>query len=412
VNYRVEFNKESLKGIIKVPASKSIANRLLIIQALCKEKFNIYNLSDSEDTVVLQRGLSSTSDIIDIGHAGTSMRFLTSYFSSQPCNKMLTGSARMKERPIGNLVEALQCLGADIEYTEKIGYPPLQIKGKQLVGKRIAIDGSISSQFISALLMVGSTFKGGLELELEKNVISSSYIEMTISIMKLAGVLVRKQDNLLIVPEATYKMDDFTVEGDWSGVSYWYQIAALARKSEIAITSLHKESLQGDARCVEVFKHIGIDTAYNKEGITLSKSTEIPAHFEFDFIENPDIVQTLAVTCVMLGISFKFTGTQSLRIKETDRISALQNELSKFGATLNYTDNGTLSWDGKRTSLDAIKEPIRIPTYHDHRMAMAFAPIALMGIPVIIENADVVRKSYPAFWTDLKVVGFTLTECE
>lgn len=412
MNYKVEFKGECLKGTIKVPASKSIANRLLIIQALCKEKINISNLSDSEDTVVLQRGLASDTDIINIGHAGTSMRFLTAYFASQPCNKILTGSDRMKERPIGNLVEALQGLGADIDYAEKKGYPPLQIKGKQLTGKRIAIDSSISSQFISALLMVGPTFKGGLELELEKNVISSSYIEMTISIMKLAGVQVKKQDNLLIVPEAAYKMDDYTVEGDWSGVSYWYQIAALTKKSDITITSLHKESLQGDARCAEVFKHVGIDTAYNKEGIALSKATDIPAHFEFDFIENPDIVQTLAVTCVMLGISFKFTGTQSLRIKETDRIAALQNELGKFGAVLNYTDNGALSWDGKRTSLDAIKEPIRIPTYHDHRMAMAFAPIALMGIPVIIENADVVRKSYPAFWTDLKAVGFSLTECE
>lgn len=403
MQYRISAPKGNIEGTLKVPASKSISNRLLIIQALCSEKFEIKNLSDSEDTKVLLKALQSNDPIADIGHAGTSMRFLTAYFSSKPGEKILTGSARMKERPIGNLVSALRQLGAEIDYMEKEGCPPLRIIGKQLVGGNVKIDSSVSSQFISALLLSSPGFKNGIELELENKVISSSYIEMTLKMMEHAGVVAEKKDNKIIVKPQQYKAKDITVEGDWSGVSYWYEMAALAEKAEIFIASLQEKSFQGDAYCAEIFKHLAVNTEYLKDGIKISKKGLLPSRFDFDFIENPDLVQTVAVTCVMLNIPFRFTGTQSLRIKETDRIAALQNELAKFGAILIY-ENGILEWDGQ-------KEPYSndiqvISTYHDHRMALAFAPISLIEKNIIIDDPEVVIKSYPAFWNDIKSMGF------
>jgi 3-phosphoshikimate 1-carboxyvinyltransferase len=408
MNYKISCNINILKGELKVPASKSISNRLLIIQALCNPKFNIYNLSDSDDTKVLQKALTSDTTVADIGHAGTSMRFLTAFFASQQGERTLTGSTRMKERPIGKLVDALRKLGADIECTEKDGFPPLFIKGKQLDGGKVAIDSSVSSQFISALLLSSPTFKNGLELELENKVISSSYIEMTVKMMQHAGVRVEKKGTMLVVKPQKYIGADYTIEGDWSGVSYWYEVAVLAKEAEIFIHSLQQNSVQGDAHCAEIFKQLGITTEYKPEGILIKKTRNLPSHFNYDFIENPDLVQTLVVTCVMLNIPFKFIGTQSLRIKETDRIAALQNELSKFGATLKYSDNGTFEWDGKLNKVtDSI---ISIATYDDHRMALAFAPIAITGEQLIIENQEVISKSYPGFWDDLKLMGYGIEE--
>ena len=408
MNYRVSGKLSNIEGMITVPASKSISNRLLIIQALCNNKFNISNLSTSEDTRVLVNALQSPNKIADIGHAGTSMRFLTAFYASNEGEKILTGSDRMKERPIGNLVNALKKLGAEIEYTEKEGFPPLLIKGKQLNGGSVNIDSSVSSQFISALLLSSPTFKNGLELELENKVISSSYIEMTLKLMAFANVKVEKQNNKLIVRPQNYSASDIEVEGDWSGVSYWYQIAALASKARIEIKSLKENSLQGDAQCAAIFAKLNIKTEYLKEGIRIYKEGTLPEHFDFDFLENPDLVQTLAVTCVMLKIPFQFTGTQSLRIKETDRILALQNELGKFGVLLKYTNDGTLSWDG--TFPGEIQNTPIISTYHDHRMALAFAPIAATGNDIIINDPGVVIKSYPSFWEDLKKLGFEIIE--
>ena len=405
--YRVSKKNATIKGRIKVPASKSISNRLLIIQAICPERFEIFNLSDSEDTKVLQKALKNTETIADIGHAGTSMRFLTSFFASHEGEKILTGSNRMKERPIGKLVDALLDLGADVEYLEKKGFPPLQIKGKKLKGGKISIDSSVSSQFTSALLLSSPEFHQGLELELENKVVSSSYIEMTLKIMEHSGVCVEKKNNTIIVKPQTYKAKDITVEGDWSGVSYWYEMAAFAESADIFIESLQEKSFQGDAFCAEIFKHLAIKTEYFPTGIRIYKEGNFPKRFDFDFLENPDLVQTLAVTCVMLNIAFRFTGTQSLRIKETDRIVALQNELSKFGATLTYND-GTLEWNGVKLAISAAI-PI-IATYHDHRMALAFAPVAILGKDIIIDHPDVVIKSYPAFWNDLKMVDFKIEE--
>lgn len=408
MQYKVSKHSRKLRGELKVASSKSISNRLLIIRALSEKPFQLLNLSESEDTRVLQQALEGRQAVVDIGHAGTAMRFLTAYFANADRDVVLTGSERMKQRPIGNLVKALQDLGADIKYLEKEGYPPLYIRGKQLEGGHVKIDGSTSSQFISALLMVAPTFKNGLDIELENQVISLDYIQMTIKIMEQAGVKVEKNDRRLSVKPQSYYAQDMFVEGDWSGVSYWYEAAALSEEAEIQVLTLQQESVQGDARCAEIFRHLGIQTSFTDEGIVIQRKENPPARFDYNFINNPDLVQTVAVTCVMLGVPFRFEGTQSLRIKETDRILALQNELKKFGAVLHYSDDGTLEWDGSihKTS----NEPVVILTYNDHRMAMAFAPVAIKGTPIYIDNPKVVAKSYPNFWNDIQVLGYNIKE--
>lgn len=408
MQYKVTRNNKQLRGELKVVSSKSISNRLLIIRALSEKPFQLFNLSESEDTRVLQQALESSQAVVDIGHAGTAMRFLTAYFANSDRDVVLTGSERMKQRPIGNLVKALQDLGADIKYLEKEGFPPLYIHGRRLEGGQVKIDGSISSQFISALLMVAPTFKKGLVLELENQIISSDYIQMTIKIMEQAGVKVEKNERFLRVDPQTYHAQDVIVEGDWSGVSYWYEATALAESAEVQVLTLQQNSVQGDARCTEIFEHLGVETTFTDEGIILRKMGNPPARFDYDFINNPDLVQTVAVTCVMLGLPFRFQGTQSLRIKETDRILALQNELKKFGAILRYSDEGILEWDGKLHETSA--NPIVISTYNDHRMAMAFAPVAIKGFPIWIDNPKVVAKSYPNFWNDLQILGYKIEE--
>jgi 3-phosphoshikimate 1-carboxyvinyltransferase len=408
MNYLIKSKKGILKGEVTVPSSKSISNRLLIIQALCNEKFSIQNISPSDDTKVLIQALSGKSDIIDIGHAGTSMRFLTAYFASQPGRIVLTGSERMKNRPIGNLVEALQKLGATINYLEKKGYPPLEIIGKQIEGGKTAIDGSVSSQFISALLLSAPSFKNGLSVELENNVISSSYINLTLQLMEYFGVKQAISGNIIKIEPQKYKPLPISVEGDWSSASYWYEMAAFANETEIFIHSLQQNSFQGDSRVAEIFKQLGINTEYFENGIKLTKTGNVITYLEHDFIETPDLVQTLAVTCVMLNVPFRFTGTQSLRIKETDRIKALQNELVKFGVNLDYASNGTLAWDGRTEKVNVNK--FFIETYDDHRMALAFAPVVLLNYDVEIQNSKVVTKSYPTFWDDLKKFEFNIEE--
>jgi 3-phosphoshikimate 1-carboxyvinyltransferase len=333
------------------------------------------------------------------------MRFLTTFFASTEGEKILTGSHRMKERPIGNLVEALKKLGAEINYLEKEGFPPLIIKGKQLNGGKVSIDSSISSQFISSLLLSAPTFKNGLELELENKAISSSYIDLTLKLMEQMSVVVEKHKNYLKVLPQKYNPCNIKVEGDWSGVSYWYETVAFSPDADIFIYDLKKNSLQGDSRCAEIFKYFGIETEFKSDGIRIFNNGKAPARFDFNFLENPDLTQTMAVTCVMLNIPFCFTGTQSLRIKETDRIAALQNELKKFGAELKYKEGGILEWDG---ILKGHAKKLTISTYQDHRMALAFAPVSILGKEIEIENPGVVSKSYPGFWNDLKKMGFEI----
>ncbi len=406
MKYKITKIGSKIKGAVRIPASKSISNRLLIIRALTEGGFEIDNLSDSEDTKVLLAALESDASIINIGHAGTAMRFLTALYSVLPGERVLTGSDRMTKRPIGNLVEALNNLGAKISYEESEGFPPLRIKGTKICRDIVKIDGSISSQFISALLMIAPVLENGLELHLSNQVISSSYIEMTLRLIHEFGIEFSKNENVIIIAPQKYKPESIRVEGDWSGASYWYQLAALSDYAEIEIPDLYKNSLQGDSAIACLFEPFGIKTKYTKSGIILHSDKVKTEFYEADFINNPDMVQTFAVTCVLLDIPFRFTGTQSLRIKETDRILALQNELIKFGATLNYDGNGTLTWNGKKV-INHFHD-ISISTYEDHRMALAFASAAIKFPGICIEDPNVVIKSYPNYWEELKQLGFEI----
>jgi len=408
MTFKVSFRKNKLEGQIRMPSSKSLSNRLLIIRALSKNSFQIENLSDSDDTRLLEAALASKSQTVDIHHAGTAMRFLTAYFAATGKEVVLTGSERMRNRPIAKLIDALRMMGAEIRYIEKDGFPPLHIKGNPLQGGKVKIDPSISSQYVSALLMVAPILPQGLVLELSDKVISSSYVTMTETIMQQYGVKVEHEPGIIRIAHQTYHGQDVSVEGDWSGVSYWYQMAAFAREVDLFIDIFSEDSLQGDARVAELFTKLGVKTAFTANGIHLTKEGRLPERFDFNFIENPDLVQTFAVTLVMLGIPFRFEGCQTLKIKETDRIIALQNELFKFGAQLDYSDNGILSWNGNRR--ENCLQCVSIPTYQDHRMAMAFAPIGMCGDPVIIQNPEVVAKSYPSYWDDLEKVGFEIEE--
>jgi 3-phosphoshikimate 1-carboxyvinyltransferase len=410
MQYRIVCPKTEVKGRVKLPSSKSISNRLLIIRALTGGRMQIHNLSESEDTRVMVEAFSLNNPVINIGHAGTAMRFLTAYLTICPGKWILTGSERMKNRPIGKLVEALRHLGAKIEYTEKQGYPPLKIKGGVLKGGGVEIDGSVSSQYISALLMIAPMFPRGLKLELQNEIISSSYINLTLGLMNKCGIQAKWIKNIIEIPHQKYIPVDITVEADWSAASYWYEIAILAEKAEILIEGLEKDSLQGDAAILPLFESLGVSTEFKNEGAILRKTSTTAGSFEYNFIDNPDMVQTFAVTLSLLGIPFNITGSQSLKIKETDRITALQNELSKLGVKLDYKDPGILSWHGTDT-LKLNQIPV-FPTYQDHRMAMALAPVCLRTGEVIIEDPEVVVKSYPSYWEEIKKLGFNVISSE
>lgn len=405
---QVPTNQNTISARINLPASKSISNRVLIINALCYNPYPVKNLSDSDDTRVLQQALFSNQNKFDIGHAGTAMRFLTAFLSKIVGEWEITGSERMKQRPIGILVDALSQLGARIEYLEKKGFPPLKIFGSHLKGKTLELDGSISSQYISALLMIAPTIENGLTLKLKGDITSRSYIELTLKLMARFGIQYKWDGNTITVPEQTYLPGEFTVEADWSGASYWYQILALAEKGEVLLENLQLESLQGDANIAGWFEQFGVISQQKKEGVQLLKTANIqPEKLKLDFIENPDVAQTFACLCVAKQIPFHFFGLKTLKIKETDRIFALQNELTKFGAVLTEPAEGELVWDGTLEPSKSEKLPL-IKTYHDHRMALAFAPMAMTGQKLEIEDPMVVTKSYPAFWEDLKKAGFEI----
>jgi 3-phosphoshikimate 1-carboxyvinyltransferase len=412
MKYRVTANKSVISGKINLPASKSISNRVLIINALCYNPYPVKNLSDSDDTRVLQDALFSNQNKFDIGHAGTAMRFLTAFLSKIVGEWEITGSERMKQRPIKILVDALNKLGAHIEYLNKEGFPPLKIFGSHLKGKTLELDGSISSQYISALLMIAPTIENGLVLKLKGDITSRSYIELTLKLIARFGIQYNWEGNSITVPEQNYLPGEFTVEADWSGASYWYQLLALAEKGEVFLENLQLDSLQGDANIATWFEQFGVFSEQKKEGVLLKKTKSVqPEKLTLDFIENPDVAQTFACLCVAKKVPFHFSGLKTLKIKETDRIAALQNELAKFGATLTEPAEGDLAWDGKINSSKAEKMPL-IKTYHDHRMALAFAPMALAGYKLEIDDPMVVTKSYPTFWEDLKKVGFEVNEIQ
>jgi 3-phosphoshikimate 1-carboxyvinyltransferase len=315
----------------------------------------------------------------------------------------------MKQRPIKVLVDALNSLGAKIEYSEKEGFPPLKIYGSSLQGGEIDLDGSISSQYISALLMIAPTMEKGLKINLTGEIISKPYIRMTLKLMEEFGVKSTWTGNTIEIPAQQYRPKRFKVESDWSGASYWYETAALSDDADIKLTGLYPESSQGDAEIARIFENLGIQTTFSPEGVRLQKTNRVCNKLEYNFVEQPDLAQTVVVTCVLMNIPFKFTGLQSLRIKETDRISALKDELKKFGYLLNDSEPGTLSWNGETTEPET--DPV-IKTYEDHRMALAFAPISLKINKIKMANPEVITKSYPNYWNDLKSAGFTIEEID
>jgi 3-phosphoshikimate 1-carboxyvinyltransferase len=399
---------KAVKDTIHIPSSKSISNRMLIIHALAGSAAPLRNLSGSDDTAVLRKALETESDVKDVGHAGTSMRFLAAYFSVRQGQVVLTGSQRMKQRPIGPLVDALKQIGARIEFLENEGYPPLRITGGSLKGGSIEIEAGISSQFISALMMIGPQLEGGLTIHLKGRVVSAAYIEMTLALMNRCGADASFDGKHIQVLQRTYRVGDFQVESDWSAASYWYQVAALLPGSEILLPNLSGESLQGDAALIQIFRPLGVRTSIRESGILLhSEQKEMPDRYSYDFTSCPDLVQTLSVSLCVLGVPFRLTGTSTLRVKETDRIAALQAELRKVGFVLQADPQGEwLEWDGSRCEPEP--GPL-IQTYHDHRMAMAFAPLAITCGSIAIEDPGVVSKSYPDFWADLEKAGFGIT---
>ncbi|MGV8945061.1 MAG: 3-phosphoshikimate 1-carboxyvinyltransferase [Lutibacter sp.] len=386
-----------VNGNIQITGSKSETNRLLILQQFYPNLM-IENTSNSDDSVLMQKALTSNSNEINIGHAGTAMRFLTAYFSvKEGAEIVLTGSHRMKDRPIKILVEALVSLGANIQYLEKEGFPPLKISGKKLANDFVEIDGNISSQYISALLLIAPSLKNGLKLKFKGEVTSVPYIKMTLQLLAELGIEYVWENNLIAIqPKSTINSKTIVVESDWSSASYFYSLCALSPNSEIRLSSYKKSSLQGDAVLAEIYENLGVSTVFNKNAIVLKNNQTLNLKpLILNLINAPDIAQTIAVTCFGLGIECYLSGLHTLKIKETDRLIALKNELEKLGGEVEIT-NETLFLKPSTK----INENISIATYDDHRMAMAFAPLATK-VAIEIENASVVSKSYPTFWEDL-----------
>ena len=410
MQFSISTNNKNIQETITLPTSKSISNRVQIINALAYSPFPIANLSDSDDTKVMRKVLDSNTNKFDIGHAGTAMRFLTAFLSKIVGKWEITGSARMQQRPIKILVDALNKLGAKIEYINNEGYPPLRIFGSNLKGVKLELDGSISSQYITALLMISPTIEGGLELTLTNKITSSSYIDLTLKLMKQFGIQYNWEGNKITIKEQKYQAVPFTVEADWSGASYWYEIAVLAEEVNLLLEGLELDSLQGDCSQAKWFKDFGIQSTQEGSGVRLTKTGKVlPEKYVQNFVENPDIAQTFAAMCVCKQIPFHFTGLETLKIKETDRINALIVELGKLGANLYEPQHGELAWDGTLEA-DKFNSNVTIETYHDHRMALAFAPIALANGQITIDDPMVVTKSYPEFYADLKKIGMTVSE--
>lgn len=412
-----------LNATINLPASKSISNRALIIHAISGGKVLPSNLSDCDDTEVIIKALEKMPDVINIKAAGTAMRFMTAFLSATAGEHTITGTERMQNRPIGVLVDALRYLGAEIEYTNKEGYPPLHIKGHPLEGGHLEIVGNVSSQYISALLLIGPILKNGLELKLTGEIASRPYIDLTLWTMQEFGASAEWTDvDTITVKPQPYQEKEYLIENDWSASSYWYEMMALNANmdSEIKLEGLMDGSKQGDSVVKYIFSLLGVKTDFanhqegsiDKSDNTTNKPTTVTlkAHrcllprLDYDFTGSPDLAQTFVVCCCLMGVKFKFTGLASLKIKETDRIEALKKESRKVGYVIKDENDNTLIWDGEKC--EPTYEPI--DTYEDHRMAMAFAPIAFKLPSLEINNPEVVSKSYPHFWEDLEKVGFEI----
>ncbi len=407
MNVRLTAKDINPSSKIIITGSKSETNRLLLLKALYPN-IVIENASNSDDSEVMNSALTSNNQTIDVHHAGTAMRFLTAYFASQESKTvLLTGSTRMKERPIKILVNALRQLGAEIEYIENDGFPPIKITGQKLIATRVSLPANVSSQYISALLLIAPSLQNGLELELIGEITSASFINMTLKLLQEIGVKTSFVGNLIIVKPKSQdpKPKTIIVESDWSSASYFYSIIALSKEgTKIELSSFKENSLQGDAVLATIYQQMGVETHFEDGKIKLIKNAKpINQNLKLDLNCAPDIAQTIAVTAFGLGISCELTGLQTLKIKETDRLEALQNELSKLGASISITDDSL-----QIEPTNSINSNQNIATYNDHRMAMAFAPLALKT-NINIENAEVVSKSYPNFWSDLKKVGFEIS---
>ena len=405
----IQISKSSIarKSSIEITGSKSESNRLLLLQALYPFLM-IKNLSNSDDSVLMQKALKSNEEVIDIHHAGTAMRFLTAYFSTKENREtILTGSSRMKERPIKILVDALETLGAKISYLENIGYPPIKISGKKLNKNKVSLEANVSSQYISALLLIASKLKNGLKLTLKGKITSVPYIKMTLALLNEIGIETKFEDNIITVkPKLSEpKNKEITVESDWSSASYYYSIVALSEiGTEVALSSYKKSSLQGDFVLVDIYNQFGVETQFDGNTVAIKKTSEVASDskIELDLSNAPDIAQTISVTAFGLGLECFLSGLHTLKIKETDRLVALKVELEKLGAEVVITD-ATLHLKPSTK----IFSDVEIATYNDHRMAMAFAPLGLKT-SLKVKDAHVVSKSYPQFWEDLKTLGFNL----
>lgn len=395
----------SLHATVQLPASKSISNRALILHALSGGVTRPENLSDCDDTQVMIRALDYMPDVIDIHAAGTAMRFLTAYLCVTPDTHVITGTERMQQRPIRILVDALRTLGAHIAYTGNEGFPPLRITGTRLTGSEIELAGNVSSQYISALLMIGAVLPAGLKLRLTGDIVSRPYINLTLQLMHDFGVQAGwTSESSIAVAPGGYRDTPFRVESDWSAASYWYQMTALSPDApEVELLGLHAHSPQGDSRGAELFARLGVQTEFTPQGVKLRKEGQPAGRLDEDLVDIPDLAQTFVVTCCLMGVPFRFTGLQSLKIKETDRICALITELRKLGYAVHAEQDSILWWDGERCPADP--QPA-IDTYEDHRMAMAFAPACLVRPDIRINEPQVVSKSYPRYWDDLRAAGF------
>lgn len=404
MNIQLSHNSRKLKGDIQITGSKSESNRALILQAIYPN-IELLNLSNSDDTNVLKKALKSDVGTIDIHHAGTAMRFLTAYYASKAgAVVILTGSSRMQERPIKLLVDALRSLGADIDYVKKGNFPPLKITGKALVKNKVNLQANVSSQYISALMLIAASLPNGLKIELEGPVTSEPYINMTLELLRYFGIHAIFEGQIITI-ESKQEIDSkpLEIESDWSSASYYFALAALSDKAELRLKNFRKSSLQGDSHIVSIFKELGISTEYEGNQIRLEKnSNKEPITLHLNLQNMPDLAQTIAVTCLGLGIGCELKGLHTLKIKETDRLVALKNELEKFGARVGITQESL-----SLAPCAVLNKNVEIETYNDHRMAMAFAPLALKT-PLTIKDAGVVSKSYPEFWKDLESLGFLL----
>ena len=409
MSYLISHNNNSFSNSFEISGSKSESNRLLILNSIYGN-LKIDNLSNSDDTVILDKYITSLENQIDVHHAGTAMRFLTALLSIKTNKQfVITGSNRMKERPIKILVDALNKLGANISYCDKNGYPPLMIKGQDIVGGEISLSSQISSQYISALMLIAPILKKGLLINLEGQITSKPYLEMTLAILKKIGINCYFKNNIISIEScATINNSSISVESDWSSLSYFYSTVALSSSSELNIGTFYKSSIQGDIRLSDIYTKLGVETKFieSSSRVSLKKINDFnrPDHIDLDLTENPDIAQTVAVTCFGLGISCDLFGLHTLKIKETDRLEALKTELSKLGAIVKITNNSF-----HLCPSFSINTGISIKTYNDHRMAMAFAPLALKT-PLTIKNPEVVTKSYKDFWKDLKSLDFNISQ--